>query len=545
MQEEEEAWRAKERLNPAPGPSDNNRKPNENPGNGTDESEDDDDDITPGCYVLDINNDALRFKRIWIRAEFIRIFNYLVEYYDRITSQDSENTAPSAVITGQPGIGKSVWLYYALRRCLAERRPVILRYRRKPLLFVEDGVFWMRADFEFACYKRVLWALIDLDDCPTASGIPDEFVTRHTPFFVICTMSPAEENWSRVEKTTFNAVIVMNPWSRGEFHRVAKLHSNTLDSKFIDDIYDRFGPTPRLCLQTAFDSEALAIHENETRIALKRLTLQNPQDLISKLEMLSMDDFSHKLCLVKHHIRSRMAIQMRTLRSLGTLQQVNLYRTFACTPSRGMAGHIFESFCQRHFQRRILIDYVPMILLTGQRKCQWHTSHHPVEDQKSEKSRQNALRRTVTLDIYPSNICEYSDQDVQGLTLTPDVYYIPSTQNAVAIDSFIYHGKYLYLLHFTNSQEHKINLNFVSRFTQYANFPPRSKWRLIFIVPDDVEVLTCPYSRSPELQTFKLFSSKVKMEDYLKVACFKEQEEKEESPHKKQKLTKAPAEVLY
>jgi len=35
------------------------------------------------------------------------------------------------------------------------------------------------------------------------------------------------------------------------------------------------------------------------------------------------------------------------------------------------------------------------------------------------------------------------------------------------------------------------------------------------------------------------------MEDYLKVACFKEQEEKEESPHKKQKLTKAPAEVLY
>jgi hypothetical protein len=69
MQEEEEAWRAKERLNAAPaGPSDNNRKPNENPGNGTDESEDDDDDITPGCYVLDINNDAIRIKRIWIRV---------------------------------------------------------------------------------------------------------------------------------------------------------------------------------------------------------------------------------------------------------------------------------------------------------------------------------------------------------------------------------------------------------------------------------------------------------------------------------------------
>ena len=54
----------------------------------------------------------------------------------------------------------------------------------------------------------------------------------------------------------------------------------------------------------------------------------------------------------------------------------------------------------------------------------------------------------VTLDA--SNICEYGDQDVQGLTLTLDVYYIPSTQNAVAIDSFIYHGRYLYLLHLSS-----------------------------------------------------------------------------------------------
>jgi hypothetical protein len=74
MQEEEEAWRAKERLTPAP--SDNNRKPNEKPGNGTDESEDaeddddddDDDDIIPGCYVLEINNDAIGIKRIWVRV---------------------------------------------------------------------------------------------------------------------------------------------------------------------------------------------------------------------------------------------------------------------------------------------------------------------------------------------------------------------------------------------------------------------------------------------------------------------------------------------
>lgn len=336
--------------------------------------------------------------------------------------------------------------------------------------------------------------------------------------------------------------------------RSAKLYSNTLDSKLIDDIYDRFGPTPRLCIRTASDSVAWATHEHETSRALDALTLQSFQGLIFKPQDLGMDDLSHKLCLVKRqniddvrsmpyvthitdHIRSRIAIRMRDLDSL---QQVDLYRDLACTPSRGAAGHIFESFCQQHFQRRILINYVPMIRLTGhdgQRNHQWHTSHHPVEDQNLEKSRQNALHRMVTLDVHPSNICEYNDQDVQGLILTPDVYYIPSTQNAVAIDSFIYHDRYLYLLHFTNSQEHKTNLDFMSRFTQFPNFPPRSKWRLIFIVPDDVEVLTCPYSRNPELQTLELFSSKVNIEDYLKVVRFREREEKEEPPHRKQKRT--------
>ena len=63
MEEEEEAWRAKEGFTSG----DNDQKPNEYPGNGTDESEDDN-EIKSGCYALDINNDAISTKRIWIRV---------------------------------------------------------------------------------------------------------------------------------------------------------------------------------------------------------------------------------------------------------------------------------------------------------------------------------------------------------------------------------------------------------------------------------------------------------------------------------------------
>jgi hypothetical protein len=113
--------------------------------------------------------------------------------------------------------GKSTWLYYALRRCLAERRPAILLHRRIPHLFVEDGVYRLRGNFQLADYKKVLWTLVDSDESLT--GIPDEFVTQNTPFFVVYATSPARERWSRLKKTTFNAVIIMNPWSRGEIHR--------------------------------------------------------------------------------------------------------------------------------------------------------------------------------------------------------------------------------------------------------------------------------------------------------------------------------------
>ena len=69
-----------------------------------------DDDIIPGCYVLDLGIAGLPFAKIWIRAEYIRIFNYLQAYYDR---PRMNNLAPAVVITGQPGIGESLLALWA------------------------------------------------------------------------------------------------------------------------------------------------------------------------------------------------------------------------------------------------------------------------------------------------------------------------------------------------------------------------------------------------------------------------------------------------
>lgn len=71
----------------------------------TSEGEDLDDDFIKGCYSLEIGIKRLRIPKVWIRAEYIRIYNALEAYYQKRPS--ITNQAPAAVITGQPGIGES------------------------------------------------------------------------------------------------------------------------------------------------------------------------------------------------------------------------------------------------------------------------------------------------------------------------------------------------------------------------------------------------------------------------------------------------------
>jgi hypothetical protein len=114
-------------------------------------------------------------------------------------------------------IGKTVWLYYALRRCLAEKRPVIWCYRQKPYMFVEEGVYEMGKHFQEATYKIDVWTLVDSGQSP--SGVPIDFVQHNMFFFVIYATPPVKERWSHLHRTVSETVVVMNPWTRGEIHR--------------------------------------------------------------------------------------------------------------------------------------------------------------------------------------------------------------------------------------------------------------------------------------------------------------------------------------
>jgi hypothetical protein len=113
--------------------------------------------------------------------------------------------------------GKSFWIYYALRRCLAERKPVIWLHQKVYHLFIDDGVYAVPNDFQAGSFKSVVWTLVDSDESP--HGIPPDLIAHGTRLFVIYVTSPAKHRWSRLEKTVpFFAVIIMNPWTKKEIH---------------------------------------------------------------------------------------------------------------------------------------------------------------------------------------------------------------------------------------------------------------------------------------------------------------------------------------
>ena len=114
--------------------------------------------------------------------------------------------------------GKSVWIYYALRRYLAEKKPFIWYLYQRCYLFVDNGVYEAPPDFKSIDLNGFVRTLVDSD--PSISGIPDCLVDCETRHAVIYTTSPCEERWKRLHKTVRDIIIIMNPWYRKEILRL-------------------------------------------------------------------------------------------------------------------------------------------------------------------------------------------------------------------------------------------------------------------------------------------------------------------------------------
>jgi hypothetical protein len=116
-----------------------------------------------------------------------------------------------------PRLGKTVWRWYALRVCCAQKKPVILYSNGACWLFVDEGVFEQPTASQGRYFKTVIWTLVDSLDTP--SGPPIGLITFGMRYFVIYTTSPTPSRWEKLHQSMNRAVCVMNPWTKAEIHR--------------------------------------------------------------------------------------------------------------------------------------------------------------------------------------------------------------------------------------------------------------------------------------------------------------------------------------
>jgi hypothetical protein len=185
-------------------------------------------DVLPEPQVITTGEVFDEKERFFLRAEYIRIYAFLKEIYDKYLSAKVERQ-PVAVITGQPGIGvqvgdsatfnsqvsgKTFFIRYGLLRCLSEKQRTAYYFRKAWFLFSERGVRCVSPISAFGLKRTgVTWAFIDSSDSPT--GIPTDVSGLQTSgIFPIYTTSPSRERWKSVEKSGKKPYLIyMNPWS--------------------------------------------------------------------------------------------------------------------------------------------------------------------------------------------------------------------------------------------------------------------------------------------------------------------------------------------
>ncbi|KAF8664341.1 hypothetical protein AX14_006746 [Amanita brunnescens Koide BX004] len=306
-------------------------------------------------------------------------------------------------------------------------------------------------------------------------------------------------------------------FTRASIHGIA-------DHAGINDVYDRFGPVPRLCIDIFGKIDQFEQYKVDVCKAISNITLEYLARLFEDASSLHPDDIFHKICLISRKDRNNVAsvpiaspitssIQTRLagqIRKLERQDQIRLYKRFEKVPdSRGLASILFEAAAQNSLGDGMQLDLIRMVRKSDPQpgdQPQWHSSHLCIADPTLEGFRQEAIKQGTKILIDPSQVLEYDEGGLESIT--SNVYYVPELTNTVALDSFILQDGRLYIFQFTVGHKHDIKEGLLKFQLQCTNLPPIGLWCFVFIVPPNL-ILKCPYPRSKELQKLHLYSAVV------------------------------------
>jgi len=345
-------------------------------------------------------------------------------------------------------------------------------------------------------------------DSTEADRLPTMIYDPLTQLFPIYVTSPNEERWAKLHQLRLPEVFIMNPWTRAELEKAAVLYPERT-SIDISERFDNAGPSARLCL--AFSSSNIKQFYISRDIGINFDTTQGlvATLLDEKGQRLRIGEISHKLCVIRRSdsetgpfvvgpispfIRDRLITQLWKWREQDRIEMI---QRFTRVPGAGgMTGVLFESQYQHRFAEKIDIAAAPMFR-TSNPRSRWHAAFGDFSAfPKLHKAREDVSSTVpppvpISLSISPSDSRIY---DSGPFAIEEDIYYVPRSENEVAIDSFIVHDKHLYLFQFASGAQHSVNRGLSTTLARFSGLPAAENQHIIFVVPKHLAQFNCPHS---------------------------------------------------
>ncbi|KAI9462558.1 hypothetical protein HD554DRAFT_2316305 [Boletus coccyginus] len=377
-----------------------------------------------------------------------------------------------ACITGQPGIGKSIFVAYAVIERLREKQPVAVEIAWGDLpgayvLFSKHGVgIHDHSDSSLNAYVPDIWPF---SDSTVVTPIP-------TPAFLVApylrvfqTIYPAQSCWRHWTKERQVKLYIMDLWTVEEIKDlvfISKLGDN--DAERIRTLLDRWGPVPDTLMMSLVDNELDMLYEITVNRAV-RLAMRDLDTVIRPVTNLDniLDESGSSTIFFVRPLKEENIIY-RKLGRYQAAEQAEFFRKLCIySNARSVAGRIFEEVVHE--------------FLVGAKSI---FVHWYAEDGTSviELPQASSDVLTTRTDFNP----------------LPPFYWRPDNANDQEIDGALVTNDHFYVIRTTIGHKNSTPQDSVDNLWRSMPQDKQTlKWKMLFIGPVETQTreVSAPYAR--------------------------------------------------
>ncbi|EGZ26089.1 hypothetical protein PHYSODRAFT_327019 [Phytophthora sojae] len=330
-----------------------------------------------------------------------------------------------AVVTGTPGIGKSVFVNYIMWRLTKEKKRV--------LFFDSEGNFYFDGTNMLTCkvlpdksnrqfWSSDLWCLVDSLDPTSIAGLPYRICS------ILLASTPRRDCIGEFKKLAPTPDVLYMPlWKEEELSAIASMYPNARDEwkhrfKCLGGVprlvLEDIGTDPQVLLETACNS--CSLDECKTLVSINSEINSRTQMAQTLIHICSQEPYTEYQVVYASELAMRVIARTKLVSNRRNMESF----LSACNGNplaQSMCGYIFEPHCLRLLHEGGSFEYRE--LLSG------------ADMQRQRKrGRRDIVETEITIpsSSKPSQIVERVEAGQVANQL-----YVPRTSNYVAIDAWM------------------------------------------------------------------------------------------------------------